>query len=281
MRFGLYMPCYGEYANPRRMSELALEVEQAGWDGLFISDHLQWLAPAPQPVADPWIMLTAMAMSMQHMKLGILVTPIARRRPWKLARETVTLDHLSGGRLVVGAGIGGDWIGEYSAFGEPADDKFHAAQLDEGLQVLAGLWSGQPFSFDGKHYQIKNVQFLPTPIQQPRIPIWVAGGWPHKQPFRRAARWDGVIPFKVDGLLTPDDCREIVANIQQQGRSDEPFDLVCYESTIAEDGVVGIARIADFAEAGVTWWLHGLDMNLNLPLTTVLDQVRQGPPQMH
>ncbi|HEY0737419.1 MAG TPA: LLM class flavin-dependent oxidoreductase [Herpetosiphonaceae bacterium] len=280
MRFGLYTPCYGDYADARRMSDLAREAEQAGWDGFFISDHLQWLAPTPQHVADPWITLTAMTMTTQRMRLGILVTPLARRRPWKVARETLTLDHLSGGRLVVGVGIGGDWIGEYSAFGEPADDRCHGEQLDEGLNVITGLWSGQPFSFEGKHYHIKDVQFLPPPIQHPRIPIWVAGGWPHKQPFRRAARWDGVVPFKADGLLTPHDCREIVTTIRQQRSHDAPFDIVCYESTIAEDGAMDRARIDEFAEAGVTWWLHGLDMNLTLSLAAVFDRVRQGPPQM-
>ena len=190
MRFGLYIPCYGDYADPHRMSELARQAEEAGWDGLFISDHLQfqWLTPSPQPVGDPWILLTAMAMSTQRIRLGILVTPLARRRPWKLAREAVTLDHLSAGRLILGVGIGGDWLGEYSAFGEPADDHLHGEQLDEGLQVVAGLWSGAPFSFHGAHYHIRDVQFLPPPVQQPRIPIWIAGGWPRKRPFRRAAQ---------------------------------------------------------------------------------------------
>ncbi len=281
MRFGLYTPCYGPYADARRMSELAREVEQAGWDGLFISDHLLWLAPSPQPVTDPWIMLAAMAMTTQRMRLGILVTPLARRRPWKVARETIALDHLTGGRLVVGAGIGGDWIGEYSAFGEPADDKRHAEQLDEALHVLAGLWSGQPFSFDGTHYHITNIQFLPPPLHQPRIPVWVAGGWPHTRPFQRAARWDGVIPFKAGGLLTPDDCRAIGAYVQHHRTDTAPFDMVCYASTVAENGTVPSATLAAFAEAGVTWWLHGLDLNLQFSLPEVRDRVRQGPPTMH
>lgn len=280
MRFGLYTPCYGEYADARRMSELARQAELAGWDGLFISDHLQWLMPSPQPVGDPWILLTAMAMSTQRIRLGILVTPLARRRPWKLAREAVTLDHLSGGRLTLGVGIGGDWIGEYSAFGEPADDHLHAEQLDEGLQVVAGLWSGAPLSFHGAHYNIRDVQFLPTPLQQPRIPIWVAGGWPRKRPFRRAAQWDGVIPFKHGGMLVPDDCREMLAEIRHHRTSDEAFDLTCYESTVTEGSEVDSDVIARFAEAGVTWWLRGLDMTLRLPFTEMLERVQQGPPHI-
>ncbi len=282
MRFGLYTPCYGEYADPQRMSEFAHQVEVAGWDGLFISDHLRWLTPSPQPVGDPWILLAAIAMSTQRIQLGILVTPLARRRPWKVAREAVTLDHLSGGRLILGAGIGGDWLGEYSAFGELAPDnhQLHGEQLDEALQVVTGLWSGAPFSFQGEHYHIHDVQFLPTPVQQPRIPIWVAGGWPRKRPFRRAAQWDGVVPFKYDGFLVPDDCRRMLAEIRQHRPDGEAFDMVCYESTVTEDSDIADDLIAHFAEAGVTWWLHGLDMNLDIPFAKMLERVQQGPPHI-
>jgi alkanesulfonate monooxygenase SsuD/methylene tetrahydromethanopterin reductase-like flavin-dependent oxidoreductase (luciferase family) len=280
MRFGLYMPCYGEYADPHRMGDFARQAEIAGWDGLFISDHLLWLNPAPQPVGDPWILLAAMAMATRRIRLGTLVTPLARRRPWKLARETVTLDHLSEGRLILGTGIGGDWLGEYSAFGEPADDQRHGEQLDEGLQVLAGLWSGAPFSFQGAHYQIRDVQFLPTPVQQPRIPIWVAVGWPRKRPLRRAAQWDGVVPFKYDGLITPDDCREMLAQIREHRPGGEPFDITCYQSTVTEASEVDGELLARFAEAGVTWWLHGLDISLSIPFAKMLDRVQQGPPHL-
>lgn len=277
MHFGLYTPCYGEYADPRRMIELAQAAEQAGWDGLFVSDHLQWFAPAPQPVADPWILLAAMAAITQRIRLGILVTPLARRRPWKVAREAITLDHLSAGRLVVGAGVGGDWIGEYSTFGERADDRVHGAQLDEGLEILAGLWSGEPFSFSGAHYQIKETQFLPRPMQQPRIPIWVGGGWRRKRPIERAARWDGIVPFGHDGPLTPTDIRELAAAIRQERSGNAPCDIICYATTVAPDGVVSGDTITQFAEAGATWWLHGLDMNLRQSLDSTIERVRQGP----
>ena len=270
MRFGLYTPCYGDYADPRRMVELAQAAEQAGWNGVFVSDHLQWLAPAPQPVADPWILLAALATVTQRIRLGTLVTPLARRRPWKLAREVVTLDHLSAGRMTLGVGIGGDWIGEYSTFGESADDRLHGEQLDEGLAVLDGLWSGEPFSFSGAHYQISETQFLPRPAQQPRIPIWVGGGWPRKRPVERAARWDGIVPFGHDGPLTPTDIRELAAAIRQEQASDAPFDIVCYATTVSADGIVADATIAEFAEAGVTWWLHGLDMNLDQQASEVI-----------
>jgi alkanesulfonate monooxygenase SsuD/methylene tetrahydromethanopterin reductase-like flavin-dependent oxidoreductase (luciferase family) len=259
------------------MAELAAEAERAGWDGVFVSDHLQWLAPAPQPVADPWILLAAMAMTTQQIRLGILVTPVARRRPWKLARETITLDHLSGGRLVLGAGIGGDWIGEYSTFGESADDRLHGEQLDEGLAVLDGLWSGEPFSFSGSHYQIKETRFLPQPVQRPRIPIWVGGGWPRRQPLRRAARWDGIVPFSHSGAFSPDDIRSLAETIRALRADDSAFDIVCYATAIVADGAVDSATIDQFAVAGATWWLHGLDINLTTPIDTLFDRVRQGP----
>jgi alkanesulfonate monooxygenase SsuD/methylene tetrahydromethanopterin reductase-like flavin-dependent oxidoreductase (luciferase family) len=277
MRYGVYVPCYGAYADPCVLGDLAHMVEQAGWDGMFISDHLQWLAPDPQPVGDPIVLLAAIAASTKRIRIGALVTPIARRRPWKLARELLTLDHLSGGRVILGAGIGGDWIGEYSGFGEPADDRLHAEQLDEGLQILEGLWSGAPFSFDGTHYQIKETQFLPRPIQQPRIPIWVAGGWPRKRPAQRAARWDGIVPFGNNGPLTPADIRDLAAALRQERSDSAPCEIVCYATTIAEDGLVAPALIAQFAEAGATWWLHGLDMQLRQPIAELADRVRQGP----
>ncbi len=137
-----------------------------------------------------------------------------------------------------------------------------------------------PFSFHGAHYHIQDVQFLPPPLQQPRIPIWVAGGWPRKRPFQRAALWDGVIPFKHGGMLAPDDCREMLAEIRQHRIGGAMFDIACYESTVTEDGEVDGDVIARFAEAGVTWWLHGLDITLKLPYIKMLERVQQGPPHI-
>src|SRR5438874_5033871 len=146
-------------------------------------------------MADPWVALTAMAMATSHIKLGPIVTPLPQRRPWKLARECVTLDHLSQGRLILGVGLGSDsFFKEYSTYGESPDDKLHGAMLDEGLAVLTGLWRGEPFTHHGAHYTVDGAHFLPRPLQQPRIPIWLAGIWPHPRPFRRAAKWDGVVP---------------------------------------------------------------------------------------
>jgi alkanesulfonate monooxygenase SsuD/methylene tetrahydromethanopterin reductase-like flavin-dependent oxidoreductase (luciferase family) len=213
----------------------------------------------------------------ERIRLGPLVTPLPRRRPWKLARETVTLDHFSGGRLVLGVGIGGDWWREYSAFAEPADDALHGAMLDEGLEVLVGLWSGEPFSFQGAYYQVHDAQFLPTPVQTPRIPIWVAGMWPNRRPFHRAARWGGVFPIGMGGGLSPDDVRALLDLIRTERTSDAPFDVVLRGHAMRQGPEAASAMLADYASAGVTWWLESFGH------TTPIDELRarigQGPPR--
>ena len=193
MKYALYLPNFGTSSDPQLVAELAHEAEQAGWDGFFLSDNILWTDPHNQPVGDPWVMLAAIALATSRIRLGTMITPLPRRRPWTVARQATTIDHLSNGRLILGVGIGGDWHGDFSVFGEAADDKSHGELLDEALAIIAGLWSGEPFSFDGAHYQVQNVQFLPRPLQQARIPIWVGGVWPHKKPFRRAAGWDGMV----------------------------------------------------------------------------------------
>jgi alkanesulfonate monooxygenase SsuD/methylene tetrahydromethanopterin reductase-like flavin-dependent oxidoreductase (luciferase family) len=258
------------------MAELAHEAEESGWDGFFIWDHIG--AAWPPPVADPWILMAAMAMTTNRIKIGPIVTPVPRRRPSKLARETVTLDHLSNGRLVFGVGIGSDSGQEYSCFGEATDDKLHAEMLDEGLEVLTGLWSGETFSYDGKHYQVNEARFLPRPVQQPRIPIWVAGVWPNKKPFRRAARWDGICPIGTggDGTLTPEDYREMLVYMKQNRQSDAPFDVLAYGHTTGEDRAADADAVGPFAEAGVTWWQEGFDWTHSVE--QVRDRIRKGPP---
>src|SRR5262249_16514818 len=192
----------------------------------FVWDHINvgW----PDPVADPWIALAAMACATKRIRLGPLVTPLPRRSPWKLARETVTLDHLSGGRLILGVGLGADVFGEISTFGGPLDDKLRAEVLKEGLAILPGLWSGEKFSFAGRHYQVGQTQFLPVPRQQPRIPIWLAGTWPRKNPFRRAARYDGIVPMSgnIETQLTSSDIRDIARFIAERRTSADQFDIV-------------------------------------------------------
>ncbi len=258
MKYAIYVPPFGPYADPRIHVELARDAEAAGWDGYFIWDHMAMWWGAEPPVVDAWITLAAIAAVTERIRLGPMVTPVARRRPWKLARESVTLDHLSGGRLILGVGLG-DSVTEFDNLGEEADRKARAAMLDEGLEVLAGLWTGEPFRFDGAHYHIKAAHFTPTPLQQPRIPVWVAGFWPGKAPFRRAARWDGVFPLLRGDEpfdMSPDQHREMLAYIRAHRESDGPFDMMHSHGNPEDAPTRNRDLVAEYAVAGVTWWLE-------------------------
>jgi alkanesulfonate monooxygenase SsuD/methylene tetrahydromethanopterin reductase-like flavin-dependent oxidoreductase (luciferase family) len=176
-------------------------------------------------------------------------------------------------------GIGGDWFGDYSAFGEPDDDKSHGEMLDEGLDVLAGLWSGEPFSYSGSHFKVSEVHFLPRPVQQPRIPIWVAGRWPNKKPFRRAAQWDGVVPLAAEEQeLTPDEIRSLLAYTREHRAQDAPFDVVHAGRTRGDDPAADRAQVLPYAEAGATWWLE--NFNREDSAETVRERIRKGPPRL-
>ena len=191
---GIFAAPFDELDEPGTVAELARSAEERGWDGFFLWDQIRYRPPV-QAVADPWIALAAVACATNRLRIGPLVTPLARRRVQKLARETVTLDHLSGGRLTLGVGLGGDRNGEFEPFGDPGDPRERAQLLDQGLERLGEYWAGE---------------FQPTPVQQPRIPVWVAGRWPNRRPLRRAARWDGFFPID---LTSPEDL-EVRATIE-------------------------------------------------------------------
>ncbi len=173
MRYAISVPNYGDFADPSVTIALARDIEAAGWDAFFLWDHV--LVRNGNVVADPWTLLAAIAVSTERIRLGTMVTPLPRRRPWQVVRQIVTLDHLSGGRAVLGVGIGYPPKLEYEVFGESGDERVRAELLDEGLDVVTGLMSGRPFSFDGRHYHLDGVEFAPQPVQRPRVPIWVAG----------------------------------------------------------------------------------------------------------
>jgi len=274
------MPNFGEYADPNSIMDLARLVEAHGWDGFFLWDHMLWTWPQNMPLYDPYVLLAAMAAVTERITIAPMITPIPRRRPWKLAREIVSLDHLTKGRLMLGVGIGGDWFGDYSTFGEDPADKTHGEMLDEGLDVLSGLMSGEPFSYEGKHYHIEEVQFLPTPLQRPRIPIVVAGLWPNKKPFRRAARWDGIAPLAPgeDVQLTPQEIRDLLAYIGEHRTSEGPFEVVFGGRTPGKEPEAELAQVAAYAEAGVTWWVENFDWNN--PLPQVQERISNGPPRV-
>ena len=276
MRFGVYVPNFRSYADPRRLADLARQAEAAGWDGIFIWDHM-WmslgLGPG-QPVADPWVALAAIATATERLRLGPMVTPVARRRPWKLARELVTLDHLCGGRVIFGVGLGMP-IEEYEAFGESADARTRAHRLDEGLEILAGLLSGQPFSFEGGQFRLREVHFGPSPVQK-RIPVWVGGNWPAKPPFRRAARWDGVMPISAHGFPAVEDVAQAAAYVREHRRSNGPYDVVVCGMTRS---AMETAPVTAMREVGATWWLESFHDDL-MPYDAAVDRIAQGPPRL-
>jgi alkanesulfonate monooxygenase SsuD/methylene tetrahydromethanopterin reductase-like flavin-dependent oxidoreductase (luciferase family) len=257
MKFGISIPPFGDFADPLVLGEIAQQAENSGWDGFFLWDHIIF-DPTFHPITDPWVALTVIALRTTHMRIGTMITPLARRRPWKLARETVALDQVSNGRLILGVGLGDPVQWEYGSFGEEKDSKIRAEKLDEGLSILTGLWSGEPFGFQGKHFNIQPVQFLPRPVQQPRIPIWVGGFWPHKRPMQRAASWDGAFPI-MNESIAPDTWRSIIDFVREQRQSEAHFDFVHGGPTSGENPSEAWQTVEPYQEAGVTWWIETVD----------------------
>ena len=253
---------------------MARAAEEAGWDGFFV-----W-----EPVCgvDAWVCLTAAAMVTERIRLGTMLTPLPRMRPWRLAGAAATLDNLSGGRVILAVGLGAPDTG-YEAFGEVTDRKTRAELLDEGLDIVTGLWRGQPFSYDGKHYHVRPTEFMPPapPVQQPRIPIWVVGAWPRPKSLARALRYDGLLPNPMTAEgdhrpLTTDHVREIRDYVSANRTDTTPFDIVAEGKTPGDRPDEAAAIVRGWAEAGATWWMEALwgaedEM-------AVWTRVRQGPP---
>ena len=278
LKFGLYAPNFGNtFGNPKRVTELAVEAEKAGWDGFFLWDHIIYAEEGYPDIVDPFIALTSVAENTEKIQIGTTVTPLTRRRPWKLARETVTLDILSEGRLILGIGLGGS--SECGLMNEETNPRIMAEMANEHLEILNGLWSGEEFSYEGKYYKIDKVIFLPRPVQRPRIKIWGAGTWPKKGPFRRAARLDGVVPLSVDyrNPLVPDDFRNMITYMEKHGLS-YPFDVVeiSFDATKNDDKT---GAILDFRDAGVNWWLE-LVSDWNGSYEKIKEIIIQGPTQI-
>jgi len=281
MHYGFVIPLWDMLIIP----ELAQEAEQGGWDAVFLPDCISInTESAPiSPGYDPWVMLTAIALRTERLRIGTMLTPISRRRPWKLARETTTLDHLSRGRLILPVGLGALDDAGFGQVGEVTDRKARAEMLDEGLEILTGLWSGQTFSFAGKHYQVRDLTFLPPPVQSPRIPIWVVGAWPRQKSMQRVLRWDGLLPAKLNadgsfGDVTPADIQAMKAYIDEHRSQTTPFDIVVEGRTPGADHAQAVAQVRQWAEAGATWWLEAMWSAPNGP-DDVRARIRQGPPR--
>jgi alkanesulfonate monooxygenase SsuD/methylene tetrahydromethanopterin reductase-like flavin-dependent oxidoreductase (luciferase family) len=286
MRFSINVPNFGDFADPRAVATVASAAEQAGWDALFVWDHVVHDKSVRRgtPFGDPWMLLTAAALATSRLLLGTLVTPVARRRPQQLARQVATLDSLSDGRVIFGAGLGGPIEDEFGSFGETTDPVELAGRLDEGLDLLARYWSGDAVDHHGRYYEVRDVTLLPATVQRPRPPVWIAGYWPHRRPMRRAARWDGVVPLFADarhGHLPPvDQVRDLVAYVRRhRAGQDGPFEIVLGGRSPGDPAEAG-DLLAPLADAGATWWdERQLQTTVDLDkLAPVLRRVEQGPP---
>jgi hypothetical protein len=276
VQYGFVLP----YGDARTAADLACDAEQAGWDGFFVWEPVWGI--------DAWVCLTAAAMRTERIRLGTMITPLSRMRPWELASKTATLDNLSNGRVIISIGLGALDTG-FEEFGEVTDRKTRAELLDEGLDILTGLWRGQPLNYNGKHYKIKETKFYPPPppVQKPRIPIWVVGAWPRMKSMRRVLRYDGLLPAKMtdDGKfadVTPDDIRAMEVFIDEHRTQTTPFDIVMEGKTPGDDHEQAAAIVRPWAEAGATWWIEAMWGALDKPdgLEAVRQRIQQSPPRL-
>lgn len=261
MRFGVSLPIF---TDPRVLVDLGVEAERAGWDGVFTWDHLQWDLHRGLDVHDPWAVLSAIAVRTERIMLGTAVTPLARRRPWVLAKQVTTLDHLSGGRAVLGVGVGEPGDADFGVFGDEPSRSRRAKLLDEALDLLDGLLRGDPVSHRSEHFTV-DAQLRPPPVQRPRPRIFVAGTHPTARPLARALRWDGFFPLSYRGLLSPEQISEYLAGAERP----EGWDL--YVSLDLDHPV------ADYERAGVTWLVEGVNPEGDWA-EELRRRIRSGPP---
>jgi alkanesulfonate monooxygenase SsuD/methylene tetrahydromethanopterin reductase-like flavin-dependent oxidoreductase (luciferase family) len=280
MKFGFIIPS----GSAKGIVGLAAEAEDAGWDGFFYYDDVY--TDSKTEMSSAWPVMAAIAVTTKKIRFGSLLTAVGRRRPWEVARESVTVDHLSNGRLILPTGLGWAGDGAYTKAGMPSDRRVRAEMLDEGLEILDGLWSGKPFRYEGKYNQLKSMTFIPRPFQRPRIPIWVVGAWPRPKSMRRVLKYDGLIPVikKADGVhdeVPPERIREMKEFVERnrvvRGRMRKEFDVVVGGETPMDEMKAG-RIVAPYAESGATWWtetMWGVSR-----MSDVRNRIRAGPPKL-
>jgi alkanesulfonate monooxygenase SsuD/methylene tetrahydromethanopterin reductase-like flavin-dependent oxidoreductase (luciferase family) len=277
MRYGLFVPPFGELADPRRVAGLAATAEEAGWSGFFLWDHM--LAFPGMAVTDAWTAMAAVATATRSIRFGAMVTPLSRRRPWVLARQIAALDLLSGGRLVAGIGLGDDGWKEFSSFGEVTDARERGLLLDDSLEILRQLLSGEEVSFEGQRLAVRSGPFLPRPVQGP-LPIWVACRWPNRAPLARAARMQGCFPIfglpNEPGPPAAADVDALRAELRRLGALDG-HDLVIRCALRRLGPAERADALATLEGCGVTWVLEGLEPGL--PAAEAEAIAAAGPPQ--
>jgi hypothetical protein len=272
MKFGFVYPG----GAPGEAVEFAIEAEAHGWDGFF----------AWEPVygVDPWVTLGGIAVQTERIKIGTLLTSPSRRRPWKLASEALTVDLLSGGRVILSVGLGATDSG-FESMGEVTDRKIRAELLDESIDILTGLWGGQPFKYEGKHYQLDEFSFVhqpPPPLQQPRIPIWVVGAWGWTKSMQRVLKCDGILPTIIGRdrkfvELTPEHIWQIKSFVEENRKLDSHFDIIVENTSPGEDFSAAIAKVRPWIEAGATWWIESMWHEKEPKKWR--QRLRQGPPK--
>ncbi|HMG34625.1 MAG TPA: LLM class flavin-dependent oxidoreductase [Blastocatellia bacterium] len=278
MRYGFVIPG----APVRDFGRLAAAAEGAGWDAVFVPDALA-IAMGKKDLEwfDPWVVLASMAVATNNIRIGTFLTPVPRRRPWKLAREIVTLDHLSSGRVIFCAGLGAaeDDAGFFGV-GEPTDLKIRAELLDEGLEIITGLWKGKRYSFAGRHYKIDKTSMLPRPFQTPRVPIWVVGVWPKEKSMRRALRFDGLIPQMYKGSpgveMQPDVLESLVEHVRRELPANKHYEIIFGGFPDGKSRKKELEKVQRYEHAGATWWV---DHPFTFDSDQLLARIRLGPPK--
>lgn len=270
MRFGVV----GTFGSARQVVDMAVAAEDAGWDGFFTWDGI---SVGAVDTFDPWALLGAVAVRTSRVTLGAMVFALARRRPWKLAREALTVDHLSGGRLVLPVGLGAVDDGGFARVsGDGVDRRQRARRLDECLDILEAAWTGQPVTYEGAAYQVRDLVFAPRPVRG-RIPVWVVAAHPSARSMGRAARWDGMIPTRAGGSMDPLTPAEVRAAAAWPGAARPGFEVVC-EGVSSDDLELAGRQVAPLRDAGATWWIEsrwqGADPR------ELLRRIRQGPPRL-
>lgn len=279
IKYGISLINFNELADPEIIIDLAIEAEKAGWDGIFLPEHQVFDKKAIYHITETWVLLSAIASRTEKIKIGTGVVALPRYNPWWFAKMTATLDVLSKGRLILGLGLGGPET-EFETFGEEYDLKFFAEKMDESLEIIQGLWTGEPFSFSGNHYTIKEATFLPKPIQAPRIPLIFGGMWPSKKPFIRGAKYDGIMPihknFPQD--LTPDELKQIISIVNSHRSVDDPFEImISGTGFFTPDRRVEL--IQPYIDIGITWWLEHVNTLMQPSVGAMRELVKQGPPK--
>lgn len=275
MRYGVV----ASFGSVEQVLEMAVAAEEAGWDGFFTWDGI---SVGKMDTFDPWALLGAVAVSTTRIRLGAMVFALARRHPWKVAREAITVDHLSGGRLVMPVGLGAVDDGAFSRVsGAPTERRTRAELLDDSLAILDLAWRGEPFSYAGTHHGVEDLVFRPRPVQRPRVPVWVVGAWPSRRSMDRALRWDGVLPQPMGGPgepVTPQmvaDIRALAAERREDGGAG--FDVVV-EGVV--DDAAGVGRLRELADAGATWWVESRWEGEAARPENLLAFIRSGPPRV-